>query len=131
LRGKLGRASGWNHCYVLITSEDDQWQFHTYGLHRETSNNDKYPGGARPVPDDATDVGGTCSDVKDATPCKERQFAQQSMANTNCPSCGPNYWLPTTNGNYWVWNALENSGMTPPVFPGGDNSPGYGPMFPF
>lgn len=125
LRGKLGRASGKNHCYVLITSEDYQRQFHTYGLHREDPINVLYPDGAKPVMDDPTDAGGTCATVQDSTPCKERNFVQQAMSNTTCPSCGSNYSVLSTNSNYWVWNALTNAGMTPPDFPGGRNSPGY------
>lgn len=125
LRGFLGRLSGKNHCYVLITSDDDQLQFHTYGLHREDANNVKYPGGAQPVMDDPTDSGGTCKDVPDATPCKEKKFAEQSMSDTSCPSCGDNYNAFTKNSNYWVSKALADAGMTPPVFSGGSNAPGY------
>ena len=55
----FGRFLGFNHCYLVITSDDDQLQYHTYGLHREDPGNVPYPGGARPVPDDPTDVGGT------------------------------------------------------------------------
>jgi RHS repeat-associated protein len=128
LRGLLGGLSGKNHCYVLINTEGDTPQFHTYGLHREDANNVKYPGGAKPVIDDPTDAGGTCHQVPDSTTCKENKFVQQAMSGTNCPSCGPNYWFLSTNSNYWVWNALGNAGMTPPVFPGGNQSPGYGPL---
>jgi hypothetical protein len=90
----------------------------------------KYPGGAKPVMDDPTDKGGTCAFVKDATPCKEKEFVRKAMENTNCPSCGANYWVASTNSNYWVWNALIEAGMTPPAFLGGDGSPGYGPLAP-
>jgi len=124
LRGTLGRLSGKNHCYVRISTDGNPQQSHTYGLHREDPNNVKYPGGARPVMDDPTDVGGTCADVKDATPCKEKDFAKKAP-NTNCPSCGNNYFFLGTNSNYWVWDSLKNAGMTPPDFPGGRQSPGY------
>jgi RHS repeat-associated protein len=131
LRGKLGQLTGKNHCYVLINPDDNPWEFHTYGLHREDANDKKYPGGARPVRDDPTDIGGTCADVTDATPCKERRFAERSMSdNMYCPSCGPAYWFLSTNSNYWAWNALEKAGMTPPIFSGGNQSPGYGPLSP-
>jgi RHS repeat-associated protein len=120
---------GYNHCYVLITSDDNPWNFHTYGLHREDDNTGVlFPGGARPVMDSKSDVGGTCSSVQDATPCKERSFVERAMSDTNCPSCGSNYWPFTTNSNYWTRNAIQNGGMTPPDFPGGQNSPGYGPL---
>jgi len=128
LRRLVGQITGYNHCYVLITSEDDQLQWHTYGLHREDANDVKYPGGPKPIMDDPTDVGGSCSDVKGATPCKEREFVKKAMSNTSCPSCGRNYWFLSTNSNYWVWNSLEDAGMTPPVFPGGNAAPGYGPL---
>jgi RHS repeat-associated protein len=132
LRGKWGHRSGKNHCYVLINPDDDPWTFHTYGLHREDGNDVKYPGGARPVPDDPTDIGGTCSDVKDATACKEKDFAKKALSNTDCPSCGNRYWFTTTNSNYWVWDALTKAGMTPPDFMGGggllSKAPGYGDM---
>jgi RHS repeat-associated protein len=128
LHSFVGRL-GYNHCYVLITSDDNPWDFHTYGLHREDDNTGiLFPGGAQPVMDSKSDVGGTCSNVPEATPCKERNFVQNAMSDTNCPSCGSNYWPFTTNSNYWVWNAISNSGMTPPNFPGGSNSPGYGPL---
>jgi len=125
LRGKLGHLTGRNHCYVLINPDDNPWQFHTYGLHREDANDKKFPGGARPVLDDPTDIGGTCADVKDATPCKENNFVKNAMQNTTCPSCGNNYFFLGTNSNYWVWDSLKNSGMTPPDFPGGAKAPGY------
>ena len=114
----------------MITSHSDPRNRHTYGLHREDANDVKFPGGAKPITDDPTDVGGTCANVKDSTPCKERAFAKKAMENTNCPSCGPKYWITTTNSNYWVWNALTEAGMTPPVFDGGNKSPGYGPLQP-
>ena len=129
LHGVAGKA-GFNHCYVLITSEDDQRQFHTYGLHREDDEGHHYPGGAKPVRDSKTDAGGTCADVIGATPCRERNFVERSMSDTNCPSCGWNYWVLTTNSNYWVWNALQDAGMVPPIFPGGNESPGYGDLPP-
>jgi RHS repeat-associated protein len=131
LKGILGRL-GYNHCYVLITSDDNPWDFHRYGLHREDDNTGVlFPGGARPVLDSNSDVGGTCANVPDASSCKEREFVEKAMSDTNCPSCGTtgnNYWPFTTNSNYWVWNALQSAGMTPPSFPGGDNAPGYGPL---
>jgi RHS repeat-associated protein len=132
LRGKWGHRSGKNHCYVLINPDDNPWTFHTYGLHREDGNDVKYPGGARPVLDDPTDIGGTCSDVKDATACKEKDFVKKALSNTDCPSCGNRYWFTTTNSNYWVWDALTKAGMTPPDFMGGggllSKAPGYGDM---
>ena len=126
----FGRFLGFNHCYLVITSDDDQLQYHTYGLHREDPGNVPYPGGARPVPDDPTDVGGTCAEVPDATPCKERKLVQQSMSDTNCFSCGSNYSVLLTNSNYWVWDALKKAGMTPPTFFEGYWSPGYGELPP-
>ena len=125
----IGGSLGYNHCYVLIAPDDNPWDFHTYGLHREDDRTGVlFPGGARPVPDSGSDVGGTCNNVPDATPCKERKFVENAMSDTDCPSCGNNYWVLTTNSNYWVWNAISNSGMTPPSFPAGQNSPGYGPL---
>jgi RHS repeat-associated protein len=120
---------GINHCYVKITP-DGGGPSHTYGLHREDSKNVLYPGGAKPVMDDPTDKGGSCADVPDATPCKERSFSQGFDKEANCPSCGKNYFFTTTNSNYWVSNTLSGFGMTPPAFPGGDNAPGYGPTSP-
>ena len=124
LHSFMGRL-GYNHCYVLITSDDNPWNFHTYGLHREDDNTGVlFPGGAKPVSDAKSDVGGTCSNVPDATPCKERNFAQNAVSDTNCPSCGSNYLAWPTNSNYWVWNALQNAGMTPPDFRAGRTRPG-------
>ncbi len=120
---------GFNHCYVKITP-DGGGPSHTYGLHREDSKNVLYPGGAKPVMDDPTDKGGTCADVPDATPCKERAFGQGFDKDANCPSCGKNYFFLTTNSNFWPSNTLGGFGMTPPAFPGGDNAPGYGPTSP-
>jgi hypothetical protein len=129
LRSKItGRLLGLNHCYVIINTYDDprkEHTVHTYGLHRENDQGVKFPGGARPVTDDGTDIGGTCANVPDATSCKERQFVRQAMSDTNCPSCGANYWFATNNSNSWGPNALRNAGMTPPDFPGARNSPGY------
>jgi len=124
-----------NHCYVLITSEDDQLQHHTYGLHRECldaqGKNVPYPGGARPVTDDPTDVDGSFGgDVADATPEKERRFVQQAMSDFNCPSCGKNYEVLITNSNYWAWDSVKKAGMTPPEFPGSWRAPGYGDLPP-
>lgn len=131
LHGIAGKEPfGRNHCYVLITSDDDQRRFHTYGLHREDEKGVKFPEGARPRTDDGTDIGGTCAVVPDATPCKERKFIEQAMSDTNCPSCKDGYWPFSTNSNYWVWNALTNAGMTPPDFTGGRNAPGYGNLPP-
>jgi RHS repeat-associated protein len=128
LRYVLGRL-GFNHCFVRITSDDNPQNSHTYGLHREDDKTGKlFPGGAKPVPDAGSDVGGTCANVPDSTPCKERRFVEKAMSDTNCPACGPNYLAWPNNSNYWVWYELENSGMTPPDFPGGRNSPGYGPL---
>ena len=113
--GKLGLT----HCYVSVSEHGGKP--HTYGLHREDSNNNLFPGGPKPIIDDPTDVGGTCKDVKDATPCKEINF--ESRFNTvPCPSCGDNYFFMTTNSNFWVSNTLKQFGMTPPSF---SSAPGY------
>lgn len=126
LRGRLGNLSGQSHCYVLITSEDDQLLANTYGLHREHPDNSPYPQGATPVQNDPTDVGGTCTDVPGSTPCKEQQFVHNAVSNTNCPSCGHGgYFLYPTNSNFWVYNTLQGSGMTPPTLPNGISAPGY------
>jgi RHS repeat-associated protein len=127
LHGPLGQL--FNHCYVRITPDGGQSTC-TFGLHREKSNGDPYPGGARPVRNDLTDFGGNGADVADATPEKERLFAEQAMSDTSCPSCGWNYSALTTNSNYWVWDSLKKAGMTPPDFPGGRWSPGYGDLPP-
>ncbi|HXE89539.1 MAG TPA: RHS repeat-associated core domain-containing protein [Terriglobales bacterium] len=122
LRGSVGKLTGKNHCYIRVTNSRGS---HTYGLHREHADDSPLPNGARPLVDDPTDVGGTCSDVRDATPCKERMLIQQALSDLQCPSCGANYWAASTNSNFWVANALRNANMTPPVFPGSANAPGY------
>jgi len=114
---------GLNHCYIKVTPDDGSTP-HTYGLHREDASGHKFPGGARPVADDPTDTGGACSDVKDATPCKEKNLAN-GFGDPNCPSCGNGYNAFGTNSNYWVPWALRNAGMTPPNFGGSYRSPGY------
>lgn len=128
LRFITGFLSGLNHCYVKITS--DGGPSHTYGLHREGDNGVLFPGGAKPVKGDKTDKGGTCSDVPNATPCKERAFEQGFDKNPNCPSCGKNYFGLTTNSNFWVSNTLGLFDMTAPAFNAGDASPGYQPRTP-
>ena len=128
LRFITGFLSGLNHCYVKITP--DGGPSHTYGLHREGDNGVLFPGGARPIKDDKTDKGGTCSDVPNATPCKERAFDQGFDKIPNCPSCGKNYFGLTTNSNFWVSNTLGTFDMTAPAFNAGDASPGYQPRTP-
>jgi RHS repeat-associated protein len=113
---------GLKHCYIQISEHGGKP--HTYGLHREDASGNKFPGGAKPVVDDPTDVGGTCKDVKDATPCKEIDL-ESRFNSVPCPSCGPdfnNYFPLTTNSNFWVSNILKQFGMTPPPF---FNAPGY------
>ena len=117
---------GLNHCYVKITQ--DGQPPHTYGLHREDSNGVLFPDGARPVKDDKTDTGGTCSDVGDATPCKEKAL-DNGYGNPNCPSCGKNYRWYSNNSNAFVPWLLDQFDMTAPSFGGAARSPGYyGPV---
>jgi RHS repeat-associated protein len=116
--GKIGLA----HCYLKISEHGGSP--HTYGLHREDPTGKKFPEGAKPIVDDPTDVGGTCKDVSDATPCKEIDL-ESRYKSVPCPSCGPdfdNYNPFTTNSNYWVSNILRQFAMTPPNF---YNAPGY------
>jgi hypothetical protein len=35
------------------------------------------------------------------------RFAQESVSNMDCPSCGWNYFFTSSNSNCWVWDALE------------------------
>jgi RHS repeat-associated protein len=128
LRFITGFLSGLNHCYVKITP--DGGPSHTYGLHREDANGVLFPGGAKPIKDDKTDKGGACSDVPNATPCKERAFEQGFDKIPNCQSCGKNYFGLTTNSNYWVSNTLAIFDMSAPAFNAGDASPGYQPTTP-
>jgi hypothetical protein len=126
LRYIVGKI-GLNHCYIKISNDQGT---HTYGLHREDANNVPYPGGARPVKDDPTDTGGTCKDVKNATPCKESSL-NKGFDNPNCPSCGSNYHVFSTNSNFFAPWVLEQFGMTAPNFGGAIRAPGYyGPIFP-
>jgi RHS repeat-associated protein len=124
------RQAGMKHCYVKITPVKGKPQ--TYGLHGEedTPPHKKFPEGARPRVGDMTDVDGTCEDVKDSTPCKEREFMRKAMADVDCPSCKDKYFPTSTNSNYWVWNALKNAGMTPPAFPNEWGLVGYGDIPP-
>ena len=112
---------GFNHCYIKVSNK---FGTHTYGLHREDANDKLYPGGARPVLDDPTDVGGSCKDVGDSTPCKE-QALQSGFNDPNCPSCGKNYFFLIPNSNFFVSDTLTKFGMTAPRFWGGFRSPGY------
>src|SRR5258708_62132 len=104
---------GLKHCYIKITADDGSVR--RYGLHREDDTGRLYPGGPKPVPDDKTDVGGTCKDVKDATPCKEKNL-EKGYNDPNCPSCGIHYFFLFNNSNYWVADTLRQFGMTPPPF---------------
>ena len=127
LFGKLG----FTHCYVRMNIHGGPVS--TYGLHREDAKGVLYPGGPKAVINDVTDVGGTCKDVADATPCKENALAQD-YADQDCPSCGANYFFLTSNSNNWVSYTLRKFGMTPPYFgptaPGYDPLPSYYPPFP-
>jgi RHS repeat-associated protein len=104
---------GLKHCYIKITADDGST--HRYGLHREDANGHLYPGGPKAVPDDPTDVGGTCKDVKDATPCKEKAL-EKGFNDPNCPSCGAHYFFLFNNSNYWAADTIRKFGMTPPPF---------------
>jgi len=116
LRG-LASLTLQNHCYISITNDDGT---HTYGLHK-----DKH-GGPGPERDEPTDRGGTCYDVSDATPCKERALAN-GFNGPPCMACGAGYDnLLLINSNTWVWEQLVHFGMTPPLIP---DAPGY-PAYP-
>jgi RHS repeat-associated protein len=118
LRYVIGHL-GLKHCYIKVTADDGSVR--RYGLHREDATGRLYPGGPKAVPDDPTDAGGTCKDVKDATPCKEKAL-DKGYNDPNCPSCGNHYFFLFNNSNYWVADTLRQYGMTPPSF---GNAPGY------
>jgi RHS repeat-associated protein len=111
---------GFKHCYIRMNIHGGP--SHTYGLDREDANGVLYPGGPKAVRDDPTDVGGTCKDVKDATPCNELDL-ERKFDDPHCPSCGPLYSWWSTNSNFYVPWVLNQVGMTAPPF--GGSAPGY------
>jgi hypothetical protein len=72
------------------------------------------------LPNEARD----CVDVKDANCEKERNLIYNDR-NTDinpCAGCGHNYHWLGPNSNTFVFETLENFGMTPPPI---KNAPGY------
>jgi RHS repeat-associated protein len=129
LRGILGLISGQQHCYIDVQNDGHHYIF---GLHKDKKLGGilrggdadlPYPPGLGPDPSDAVKhPDKQCSDVTDATPCKERYLIEHALNPINCRGCGHNYHLLGPNSNTYVSDTLNEAGMTPPPE---KRAPGY------
>jgi len=133
LRKMGAKGSGQKHCFILVTGDEVPDKMPngnlTYGRITIALNRNEKTGegevhdwnfGSDKVPNEARD----CTDVNDATPCKEgfliRLYKDQEI--NPCAGCGHNYHWLGPNSNTFVYETLENFGMTPPPI---KSAPGY------
>ena len=137
LRGILGLISGQQHCYIDVQNDGHHYIF---GLHKDKKLGGilrggdadlPYPPGLGPDPSDTVKhPDKQCSDVTDATPCKERYLIEHALNPINCRGCGHNYRLLGTQQQHvcirhaqGIWHdsttRIESAGIYQALMPSG------------